>query len=247
MGTLLTEIPVQQLISRRLHLGPFVSGRALIKFLGIATLGAAVAALTSVVVWLPFLGVGVVLAFLPVEGRPLDEFVTNYCRYCWRTLENSGPHRPGPRGADAQGGSDPHRPALRAGGIPVAYLPPAELEQVFHEWRAALLALDYPLTMRVGGERISPLPFLPPRRRAHGPERTAMESYRELIRALLRPRFRRVVDLTFWADRDGPASVSVDHRVQADDLVSRLTHLGVPNSQDAGPSPRGASAGRLQR
>ena len=224
----LSAIPVHQLVPRRLHLGPFGSGRDLAKFLGLAAVGAVVAAVSSAVLWLPFLGIGALVAFFRVDGRSLDDYAVGYLRFRWRTagspdgspgtsMPNQGPSR-------AVGG---HAPSLRAGGIPIAYLPPADLQRLFEEWRSTLATVDRPLGVRMRGEPFSPLPFLP----AASPrdaERPALDSYCELVRLLLRRRYRRVVEITVWDDPSGHGPRAIGLQAQLDELLSALERLGIP-------------------
>lgn len=225
----LAAIPVHQLVHRRLRLGPFSSGRDLVMFLFVATVGAVVASLTSAAVWLPFLAIGATVAFVRVEGRSLDDFVLGYCRYHLRSSTGAGRSArapsPGPRTGTPGRGSTT---TIRTGGIPIAYLPPQELQHLFEEWRSALNSVDYPLGCRMRGERFSAVPFLPEVRGLHGPERIASESYRELVRALLRHRFRRVVDLSTWTDPSERPAASVESSARLDGLMAGLERLGVP-------------------
>lgn len=225
----LASIPLYRLAPRRLRLGPFASGRDLVKFLGIATIGALVAAVSSAMAWLPFLALGVAVSFVRVDAQTLDDYALGYCRYRWRSSPRSrtlsGPEAPTRRTSAAY--REPPG-SVRAGGIPIAYLPPAELERLFEDWRSALGTLDRPLFCRVLGERFSPLPFLPAVSPPPGPERAALDSYREMIRLLLRHRYRRRVDLLV-ADRDRPAEPGAPlPRNPFDGLVDSLGRMGVP-------------------
>lgn len=213
----LGEIPVVPLAERRLHLGPFDSGRTLATFLCAAILGAIVAAATSAVVWLPFLGAGALLAFVRLEGQPLDEYALGYCRYGLRTRLGGAP------GRDYQPRGPPHRSdeGIRARGVPVAYLPPEELQRLFEGWRAALVALDTPVAIQVSAERFSPVPYLPARGSMTAPDHAAQRSYRELVRLLVGSRLRRKVDLR--VGRDGG-----DHETAVVGLLEALQRLGVP-------------------
>jgi hypothetical protein len=225
----LTAIPVYSLAPRRLHLGPFGSGRDLVKFLGAATVGAIVAAVSSAVLWLPFLAVGTLIALVRVEGRTLDDYALGYCRFRWRTSASSGVGTGGPAPPPhLSGGPDDGATSVRAGGIPIAYLPPGDLQRLFEEWRSALSSLDRPVVLRMRGERFSPLPFLPASTAVSPPERDPRQSYRDLVRALLRHRYRRVVDLSVRNDPGNRNSRSLDLRAQVDGLIDVLERLGIP-------------------
>lgn len=227
----LSGIPIPRLTSRRLHLGPFDSGRDLVKFVCMATLGAAVAAATSVVVWLPFLGLAAVVAFVRVGERRVDDYAIGYCRYRWRKSAQSSLRISG----SASAGTAPREPVdtsphVQVGGIPLAHLPPAELERIFAEWRSTLTALDRPISYRMRGERFSPLPFLPPALRVAEPERAALAAYRQLVRALLRNRFHRVVDIRMGEDPSPEGSRCIGAEVQLEDFTAQLARLGVPTA-----------------
>jgi hypothetical protein len=222
-------IPVHQLSARRLHLGPFGSGLDLAKFLCIAAVGAIVAALSSAVLWLPFLGVGAMVALVRVEGRTLDDYALGYCRFRWRTSLASEAFLPGPPAHRPRYGGDlGPDPAIRTGGVPIAYLPPADLQRLFEEWRSALAAFGRPIGCRMRAERFSPLPFLPSPARFEDGERGAVESYRELVRHLLRTRYRRVVDLTVWNDPTDRHPNTVGREADLSELTSALERLGIP-------------------
>lgn len=241
-----SAIPIYPLVHRRLRLGPFAAGRDLVKFLGFALVGATAAAVTSAVVWLPFLAIGALVAFARVEGRTLDDYLLGYCRFRWRSsVRRPGIARQDLRGARPDAPRRTPSPTIRAGGIPIAYLPPRELRRLFEEWRSILTALDRPLGWRVRGEVFSPLPFLPSLRNPVPEERPALESYREFVQLLLRNRYRRVVDLTFWNDPndEGPAAITL--QAQSADLLEGLERLGIPVQQFPTDRVRGgSSAGR---
>jgi hypothetical protein len=225
----LRAIPIHQLSSRRLHLGPFGSGRDLAKFLCIAVIGAVVAAVSSAVLWLPFLGLGAMVAFVRVEGRTLDDYALGYCRFRWRAVVmSSRSSSDSPSGRPSLRGEGRAPSSIRAGGIPIAYLPPVDLQRLFDEWRAILTAFDRPLGFGMRGERFSPLPFIPAFQSPDEGERAAIESYRELVRLLLRRRYRRVVDLTVWNDPFVRDSRTVALDADVAELLSALERLGVP-------------------
>lgn len=238
----LAAIPIHPLVHRRLRLGPFSSGRDIVMFLCFATLGAVVASFTTAVLWLPFLGLGATVAFVRVEGRPLDDLALGYCRFQWRI--SAGARRES-RNPSTDLRTDSTGPTsswtFRTGGIPISYLPPHELQHLFEEWRSALAAFDHPLVCRMRGERFSAVPYLPEIRGLRGPERSASESYRSLVRALLRDRFRRVVDLSVWAETAERESLSTEVAAKLEGLLAAVERLGVPirstPSGSARPAP----------
>ncbi|MCI4347447.1 MAG: hypothetical protein L3J97_02365 [Thermoplasmata archaeon] len=225
----LSAIPVYELASRRLHLGPFGSGRDLVKFLGVATVGAAVAALSSAVMWLPFLGIGVLVTFVRVEGRTLDDYAVGYLRFRWRSSSTrEGPLRGWPLFPSPSARSRERTPSLRAGGIPIAYLPPADLQRLFEEWRSTLAAVSRPLSVRMRGEPFSPLPFLPTSTSPRDGERQALAAYRQLVRLLLRHRYRRIVELTVGEESTDLAPTTVGLHSEVETLHSALGRMGIP-------------------
>ena len=223
----LSAIPVRQLVPRRLRLGPFASGRDLVKFLCFATIGAAAAAVTSALLWLPFLAAGAIIAFLRIEGQTLDDFALGYWRFRQRCSGSACrvSAAPGPRASRSRRRTNL---SLRAGGIPIAYLPPADLQRLFDGWRSALSAIDGSIGVRTRAELFSPLPFLPTFESPPGEERAALESYRELVRALLRRRYRRVVDVTGGTDRSAAEQAPLPVQAQLDGLATALERLGIP-------------------
>jgi hypothetical protein len=230
----LAAIPVHQLTRRRLRLGPFGSGRDAAKFLCVATVGALVAAVSSAVVWLPFLAAGVMFSLVRVEGRTLDDFALGYFRFQWRSsLGSRGTLGTPPPSHRFRGRLRTRSSSLRAGGIPIEYLPPCDLQRLFEEWRSTLGALDRPIGFRIRGERFSPIPFLPRSRSPLAEERSALESYRELVHALLRNRYRRVVELTLWDDPIEGSQRNSGLDVQRDELARCLDRLGIPARSSA--------------
>jgi hypothetical protein len=235
----LSAIPVHRLVPRRLHLGPFGSGSDLVKFLGLAMVGAAVAATTSLLLWLPFLGVGLLVALVRVEGRSLDDYALGYCRYRWRTASSPAPgtvRRAAPTGSQRAASVT----GIRAGGTPIAYLPPGDLQRLFEEWRSALNALDRPVGGCMRGEPFSPLPFLPPSGVGPVEERAALDAYRELVRLLLRHRYRRVVELSVAPSATDSEPESAGLRVQLDGLLSMLERVGISAEGAVVDAPPGA-------
>lgn len=227
----LSAIPIHPLVHRRLRLGPFASGRDLVKFLCFATVGATAAAVTSAVVWLPFLAVGALIAFARVEGQTLDDYAVGYFRFQWRSAGSHRLSRSASRGSRLSGSSRHSAPSIQTGGIPIAYLPPRELQHLFEGWRSTLAALDLPIGWCMRGEAFSPLPFLPSPPDPLPEERDALESYREFVQVLLRNRYRRVVDLTLWSDpgAEGPAAINL--QTQLANLEAALERLGIPVQQ----------------
>lgn len=224
----LGAIPVLRVVPRRLRLGPFESGRDLVKFLGLATVGAMVASVSSVAVWAAFLGAGALVSLVRVRNQTLDDAALGYCRFRWRSSRRS--HRV--RGAGVVGPGSPGRPraspSVLAGGIPIAYLPPTELVRLFEAWRSTLDSLERPVGVRVRGERFSPLPFLPRARGADGPERDALDSYRQMVRMLLRPRYHRVVELSMADAPSEPGASDARADIGIEELVGALHRLGIP-------------------
>lgn len=225
----LTAIPVLRLVPRRLRLGPFGSGRDLVKFLGLATVGAMLAAFSSLVVWVAFLGAGAMVAFVRVRNQTLDDVAVDYCRFRWRSSGRSRRTRSAlvaRRGVPDRPSRAPAR--VRAGGIPTAYLPAAELERLFGEWRSTLGTLGRPVGLRVRGESFSPLAYLPAVLDTGDRERVALDSYRRMVRMMLRHRYHRVVELSVGgaSAESGESAAAADAAVE--ELVGALRRLGIP-------------------
>jgi hypothetical protein len=238
-----SAVPILRLIPRKLRFGPFGSGRDLVKFLCTATVGAAVAAVTSAAVWPIFLGVGILIALPRVEGQTLDDFAVGYCRFRWRSAVGSQslPKSPGPAPSRSKTPGKATA-SLCSGGIPIAYLPPQEMQRLFEGYRAALGSVDGPVAFRAGGERFSPLPFLPATQSLAAREQAVLDSYRDLVRTLLRNRFRRRVDLTLWNDPAGGSSNEIALKAQLDELWEALGRLGI-STRRAGAPTGGSSPG----
>jgi hypothetical protein len=213
------EVPLPEPMLRRSRFGPFESVTDALKFLLALALGAAVAALTAPVAWLPFVGGGFLLATYRPEGKSIDERCGDYLRWRFRSLAG---HRlraasasPGPF-LRVDGGL---YAGLEVGGAPLAYLPAPEQAARFAAYRAMLDGLGGPLWMEVGSEPVRDRPFLPdPGAAVRAEEAAPLEAYREMLRLLLRRRHRRRVRLLLAEPEVGAAA---ERR-----LTGRLRSLG---------------------
>ena len=191
---------------RRLPLGPFPSATSALKFAACAGIGAVVAAFTTPFAWLPFLGGGFLLGAYAPDGRGLDERAVAATRFGWRRLRPPGAAERVVRGRAARLGRT-SAAGVRAGGIPIAFLPPEKARRVFGEYVRLLGAADGGtlLVTRLDPARITELP--PPRALGAG-ERDARDGYAELTRLLVRGRSRRRVEVFLLAPSSGPGAIA---------------------------------------
>ncbi len=155
-------------VDRRLHLGPFPSARDALKFAGYAAVGLVAVPVAGPVAVVPFALVGFVVAIHRGEGRPLDERVVGYLAWRWRRRVRvpSGASVGTPARAAARTmrvGSGRVAAVLIAGGVPVAYLPPADARALFEATRRWLAALDGPLYLVARSAALDPTRTVRPR------------------------------------------------------------------------------------
>lgn len=208
---------------RRMRLGPFPSVGQALKFAGYASFGAVAAALAGPAAWLPCLGVGFVAATVQPGGKAPDERALDYLAYQLRRRARPPSSR---RGAVPFGAQTVTTPLgqlvalLAVGGVPIAFLPPAESRRLFDGYRRLLATTDATLYACVGLVPLRDRPFRPTvrigdRAAADG---AARQGYDELVRAVARSRARRRVLLTIAVP--GPAETA---RVRLEAATRRLT------------------------
>lgn len=223
-------IPLPAPVDRRTRMGPFPSARAALRFLGFAAVGALLATQLGPVAWLPVLGGGFLLTSASGDREPLDERLSDFVR--WELRRRAGPRarrRPArvPDGARVvRVPGDRLVAVVRAGGVPVAFLPPGEARRLFDEYRDLLRSLSDGLVVRAGSVPLASAPFaLPPRRPPPQPDDAARAGYAEMVQLLCRRRRRREVDLVVWRHDTRPARDALD--LVATRLVTQLAGLGV--------------------
>lgn len=220
------RIALPEPFDRHLRLGPFRSVRDALKFATYAAVGVVPAVLAGPVWWLPFLGGGFVVATYRPDGRPADERAGEFVAYHLRRRHRGGPP---PRAAPTSGGSARVRGGrlvamLEAGGVPVAFLPPADARRLFEAFSQTLRTLEVGVYVVAGVVPVPAAPFRPPREVAPRAP-VAKAGYEEMVRLLLRRRQRRRVRLVVWA-ADGPDALArLEQSVRA--LAEGLRQLGL--------------------
>lgn len=240
-GPVRIELP--EPFDRRMRLGPFPSVGQALKFAGYAGVGAAAAALVGPVGWLPFVGVGLLAATYRREGRSPDEHLADYLAF--RLRRRRSPSGPSRGAAIPTAGTVPSASGLRlavlvAGGVPVAFLPPADARRLFEGFRRLLdgteagLYLVSGLTPMHDGLYRPSAPSVP----GVGVEAAARAAYDELLGVVCRRRARRRVTIVLWspgpADEEGPRLERAVRR-----LLEALEQLGVPATRLTGAALRG--------
>ena len=233
---------LQAAVPRSPSLGPFPSGRDALKFLAYAAVGGVVAGFSSPWLWLPFLAVGLVVGARPSDGTPLDRRLADYLGWTLRRRGRTGggPHErrrrafPDGRAIAAVGGGLLVS-VLRAEGIPVAFLPPANARELFAAYRQLLGALDGGVALVVRGRPLGTRPFAPCPGGLGVEEQRARDGYAEMVRLLGRHRRRREVLVAVGSASGSPsASLRLERRVR--DLHERLASLGIGSERLRGPS-----------
>ncbi|MCI4363143.1 MAG: hypothetical protein L3K13_02425 [Thermoplasmata archaeon] len=223
------ELRLPEALLGKPRFGPFPSVTDALKFLLALALGAVVAALAGPLFWLPFVGGGFLLAVYRTDGKSVDERCGDYLRWRFRPRHgaptaNVGSTRTVYR---CEGG---FAAGVRAGGLPLAFLPVAEQEARFRAYRALLDALAGSLWMEVDTSALPTAPFLP-RDSGAGDTATsdaaAQRSYREFLTLLLRRRRRRVVRILLVEPGTGAVSLGrLSARVES--LRASLERLELP-------------------
>lgn len=217
-------------VDRRARLGPFPSARDAARFLCYAAAGALAAPFVSPFLWLPVVGGGFVVSVWQPDGQPADGRAVAYL--LWRIRARSGGatvsrrSKPSTRHRVVPLASGAHAAVVRAGGCPMAYLPPAALQRRFTAYRDLLRAIPGHLgllatTVPIRDQRMRPGGAGP-----EGDEGVARTGYSELVGMLCaRRRIRRV----YLALRNDDTSADSIHRLDAaaQALVERLGELGL--------------------
>jgi len=219
-------------LDRPLRLGPFPSGRDAVKFVVAAAVGAVVSLATVPWAGFPIVAVGGLVALWRPDGEPLDERLASILRWASR--------RGGPRGrmtGSAGSGTSPGQATVvlpdgrsaavvRTGGVPLAFLPPAELAQQFELYRQLLRAVEGGVIVHVTSAPIYAEAVAPRAARAADEEAAACDGYRELVAVLARRRAVRRVHLAVVREAgSGDAAQRLEASVSL--LQGRLADLGV--------------------
>ncbi len=227
-------------VERPLRLGPFPSARAALRFVGIASVGILAALVAGPVAWLPFLGGGFLLTAYRHGGKTLDERLGDLVRWelrrHGRIPPRRAPARLPARSRIARIVGSRRVAVLTAGGVPVAFLPPADAHALFRAYEEVLRSLDPGAFLCVGSEPLRDEAFRPPASSAgSGPEHDARGGYDEMVRLLCRRRRHRRVDLVLWSEAPGRAGrTALEARVES--VEERLRSLGLDPGRAEGTS-----------
>ncbi|HTT16961.1 MAG TPA: hypothetical protein VMH49_06375 [Thermoplasmata archaeon] len=226
-------------LDRRMRLGPFASGRDLLKFLTAVAAGAVVGIAASPIVGAGIAASGTVVALWRPGGDPVDERLGAVARWGLRRLGEESSMTTGlagPAAARAVALPDGRRVAfLRAGGVPLAYLPPADLARQFDGYRAALRAADGALLLHATAAPLHAGVLSPRGGEAAPAEREAREGYRELVLLLGRRRSLRQVYVGIVGEGGGTER---GRRLETATtlLAERLGELGIATTRLEGRS-----------
>ena len=237
-GVEATWISLPPSVERKPGLGPFGSAREALKFIAIATVGAVVAGFTFPELWLPFLGGGLALTVVRSEGKGLDDRLGDLLRYQLRARTGMGTP-PNPRAVGKGGvaylGTGRRATVVRAGGIPISFLPAKDLRRTFEAYRTLLRSLRVGAYVCAGLEPIEGRLFRPPPSPPRSTEEAAARvGYDEMVRLLCRRRHRRVVFVVLADEGPGPEGVDrLESATRA--LLAGLEGIGTQPSRLAGP------------
>jgi hypothetical protein len=225
-------IAVPARLDRALRLGPFPSARDAAKFVAAAAVAAVASLALTPWAGLPIVAVGAVVALWRPDGEPLDERAAAVGRWLARhrgasaageagmTRRSVGPWRHAvlPDGRRAE--------VLRTGGLPLAYLPPAEMALQFARFRDLLRSLPAGLVVAATSAPIHAGSVVPTPPTVSAAEAPALAGYRELVTLLARRRSVRRVLLALPESSAGPDGLA-QLETAADLLRGRLADLGL--------------------
>lgn len=227
-------VAIPERLDRPLRFGPFASGRDLVKFLAAAALGSIVGLAFVPWVGLLFVALGALVALWHPDGEPLDDRLASLARWALRKTRRevavTGPAAsPGPgRSRSVLEAADGRLIAIiRTGGVPLQFLPPADLARQFDLYRTLLRSLEFPITLHASAAPIFAGAVVPPDGRGTEAERDPRAGYAELVRLIARRRAVRRVHLALLASDPTPQG-----RARLETGVSlvcdRLRELGAP-------------------
>lgn len=219
-------------LDRPMRLGPFASGRDVVKFATGVAIGAIVGVAIDLAAGLVLAAGTVVVVLWRPDGEPLDERAVAVLQWLARrggpagtvTARADGARR---RTAGAAALGDGRLVAVfRCGGAPLAYLPPADLALQFDRYRDLLRSVPSGLVLVATTSATHAASLVPPPGPGNGPESAAREGYRELVALLARRRPLRRVYVALYGDGGG-AEALARLETSAGLLAARLAGLGV--------------------
>jgi len=225
-------VAVPERLDRRMRLGPFASGYDAIKFATAAAAGAVLSLAIEPWVGLPVVLVGAVITLWHPDGEGLDDRLAALVRWSVRRVAAearvTAPDHRGPEGPRSTIAFPDGRQAtfVRAGGVPLAFLPPSDLAHQFELYRDLLRSVEGGLIVSSTTAPIYPGSLLPPEAPLLEVERGPHDGYCELVSLLARRRSVRRVLLVLAQNAPGEEGA---RRLEAatELLCERLADLGV--------------------
>jgi len=227
------SIALPERLDRPARLGPFPSAASALRFLLVSALGALVALRWGPLLWPPFLAVGFLLEVHRPDGLSLDERVTAYLRWRWRSFRppSAAGHRPAPNGSVALLRTPSGRWAggFETGGVPVAFRPPEDAARMFETYRQLLRSTSGPSVIRLDRAPLRVERFRPSAPPGEAAERAAREGYGELVRLLARRRHLRRVRWVLWSEPGASTAVLPKLERELAAVSTALGALEVPH------------------
>ncbi len=217
-------------VDRRARLGPFPSARDAAKFLCYAAAGALLSPWVGPFLWLPVVGVGFAVSVWRPDGRAADERALRYVRWKLRSHSPEGfmTGRPVPviRRGFVQLGPGIYAAVIRSAGCPIAYLPPADLETKFSQFREILRTVPGQFAFLSTTAAIRAASWRPGLEVPARADEEARRGYAELTGLLCRRRRVRRVYVAIRNSEPGPDALARLDDV-AGSLIERLRGVGL--------------------
>lgn len=232
-------------LDRRLRLGPFASGRDLLKFVTGAAVGAVVGLTVAVGAGAAIAAAAAVVALYRPGGEPVDERLAALARWELRRAGIGGSMTPPPApradGARTLTLADGRSAALlRTGGVPLAFLPPEELARQLELYRTALRAVDGAVVTLATSSPLFAGDVTPVAGPANAEDEAARAGYGELVRLIASRRAARRVFVAVARDaRGAEAGARLETAVGL--LADRLRELGLSAERLDGRALRDAA------
>jgi len=221
--------PGPERLDRRARLGPFPSGRDAVKFVVYAAAGALVSPFVGALVWVPVVLAGLLVAVWRPDDRALDERALAAARWAVRVVGGGAAMTSTATGVRHRlvRWNGQYVAVVRAGGCPLAYLPPEELARRFEAFRAVLRGAGERVALVADAAPIHLRSLRPARPAPEGPEREAQDGYAQLLELIARRRSVRRVHVLLAEPDLGPEGIG---RLEAGSsrVIEGLAGLGVP-------------------